>query len=146
MQRQTSIDAYRELVIEGVLSEKNKIVYKYLYEFGPKTQKQAEVYFGDVTYTIRPRFAQLVKMGLIKHADYDVCEKTGHRNMTWDVTDMVTPKVIEKIKDPTIKQWKAAVAIADKALTFLSIRKDLNQPNVRDFIFRAIDKMKAELE
>lgn len=89
--RQTSIDAYNNLIECGVLAEKNSLVYKHLFHNGATTQKKTERFFNDRTYTLRPRFAQLEKMGLIQCVGEVECEETGKKNMLWDVTDRVHP-------------------------------------------------------
>ena len=89
--RQTSMDAYINLIESGVLAEKNKIVYKHLFHGGATTQKNTERLFNDTTYTLRPRFSQLEKMGLIKAVGYEACIETGKKNMLWDVTDRIHP-------------------------------------------------------
>lgn len=91
MIRETSIEAYRNLVEGGTLAKMNKLVYEYLYHAGPTSQKKTERKFNDRTYTLRPRFAQLEEMGLIKHCGHLVCEETGKKNMIWDVTDRIHP-------------------------------------------------------
>ena len=94
MVRETSTEAYEHLVTNGTLAEKNRVVYDHLFHSGPTTQKKTERAFNDRTYTLRPRFAQLEKMGLVKTVGDEVCEETGRRNLLWDVT-----KVIEPIED-----------------------------------------------
>jgi DNA-binding Lrp family transcriptional regulator len=91
MIRETSIEAYEYLVDSGTLAEMNRIVYKHLWHHGPTTQKKTERYYNDRTYTLRPRFAQLEKMGLIKSIGSEPCEETGRKNLLWDVTDRVFP-------------------------------------------------------
>ena len=79
------------MVLSGKLAKKNRVVYKHLYHKGPETQKKTERFFNDRTYTLRPRFAQLERMGLITVAGEIKCEETGRKNLLWDVTDRVDP-------------------------------------------------------
>jgi hypothetical protein len=97
--RQTSIDAYRNLVEGGVLAEKNSVVYRHLFHNGATTQKKTERFFNDRTYTLRPRFAQLEKMGLIECVGEELCEETGKKNMLWDVTNRVHPLETQPASD-----------------------------------------------
>jgi hypothetical protein len=97
--RQTSIDAYRNLVEGGVLAEKNSVVYKHLFHNGATTQKKTERFFNDRTYTLRPRFAQLEKMGLIECVGEETCDETGKKNMLWDVTNRVHPLETQQTSD-----------------------------------------------
>jgi len=91
MARETSIEAYRYLVENGALAEMNKLVYHHLWLNGPTTQKKTERFYNDRTYTLRPRFAQLEKMGLIKPIGTEKCAETGRSNILWDVTERVYP-------------------------------------------------------
>ena len=100
--RETSRQAYRELIEGGQLAATNRAVYKHLFKYGPTTQKKTERFLGDRTYTIRPRFAQLERMGLITLAGQTVCQETGKKNLLWDVTDRVKP--IELPNRPLLKK------------------------------------------
>ncbi len=104
MIRETSLEAYEHLVTNGTLAEKNRVVYDHLYNTGPTTQKKTERYFNDRTYTLRPRFAQLEKMGLIKVTGDEVCEETNRRNLLWDVTSVIEPKKDDKLSFKEAKE------------------------------------------
>lgn len=91
MQRQTSIDAYKNLVYSGVLAKLNATVYAYIWNYGPITQKQVERALGDKTYSIRPRFKPLEDMGLICIVGKEPCEETRKSNLLYDVTDRIKP-------------------------------------------------------
>lgn len=126
--RKTSIDAYRNLVENGKLAEANRKVYKHLWYYGPTTQKKTERFLGDTTYTMRPRFAQLEKMGLIESCGTIICDETGVKNMLWDVTERIEPKVIEKEKKVKDKKQELINMLEKLDLTTsdMFIKKDLH--------------------
>ena len=107
--RKTSKDAYRNLIDSGVLAEKNSIVYKHLFVCGATTQKKTERFFNDRTYTLRPRFAQLEKMGLIEVVGEEDCLETGKKNTLWDVTSRVQPLELKKTSKTKKDRIKDAV-------------------------------------
>jgi hypothetical protein len=132
--RKTSIEAYRNLVERGVLSEKNSVVYKHLFTNGQTTQKKTERFFNDRTYTLRPRFAQLEKMGLIEPVGEEKCDETGKKNIVWDVTDRVYPLEVK----PSENTKKRRIESAVNALRDLYVNKakatDSDWVNVADLI------------
>ncbi len=116
MIRQTSIEAYHYLVESGTLAKANRAVYKHLYYNAPTTQKKTERALGDTTYTMRPRFAQLERMGLIKYCGTTICLETNRTNMLWDVTDKIYPKNIKKIESNTPNNLKKCIAFIKKKM------------------------------
>ena len=145
--RTTSAEAYRSLVENGGLAQANRTVYRHLYQNGPQTQKQTERALKDTTYTMRPRFRQLCDMGLIQEVGSIQCPETNNKNLLWDVTDNVIPFPVEKIKEPTKKQWAEAVRISEVALNWLHDTKaDANEPEIKAFIKRALNKIQEELK
>jgi hypothetical protein len=132
--RQTSIDAYRNLVEGGVLAEKNRVVYKHLFHSGATTQKKTERFFNDRTYTLRPRFAQLEKMGLIECVGEEVCEETGKRNMLWDVTNRVHPIEIQPALDSKKDRVKNALDALRQLYRIKHTATDDDWKNVADLI------------
>lgn len=132
--RQTSIDAYRNLVEGGVLAEKNSVVYRHLFHNGATTQKKTERFFNDRTYTLRPRFAQLEKMGLIECVGEEVCEETGKRNMLWDVTNRVHPIEIQPALDSKKDRVKNALDALRQLYRIKHTATDDDWKNVADLI------------
>ena len=112
--RETSAEAYYYLVESGKLAKANRAVYRYLYQNAPTTQKKTERALGDRTYTMRPRFAQLEKMGLIQYCGNTKCLETNRTNMLWDVTDRIHP--IELIKSNKPNNLKRCIAYIKKKM------------------------------
>ena len=111
MVRETSKEAYFYLVESGKLAKANRTVYGHLFHNGPTTQKKTERALGDTTYTMRPRFAQLERMGLIKIVGKEKCEETKRSNILWDVTPRVEP-----LKDTKKEVKYISVEDAEKLL------------------------------
>lgn len=131
MTRQTSAEAYKYLVESGVLAKSNSRVYEYLYFNGPTTQKKTERALNDKTYTMRPRFVQLERMGLIQIVGETVCEETGKKNLIWDVTSRVLPlKEKRKTQKEIIKEIISDIEKYGKKLP------SLYRPELREIYYK----------
>lgn len=86
--RETSIEVYRQVEAEGLLTGLRSEVYKTLFHYGPLTQGECwKRYFGHrQRHDIAPRFAELEKRGVIKIVDKRPCGVTGRVVYAWDVT------------------------------------------------------------
>lgn len=107
MIRETSLEAYKKFVEDGGLAEAKRLVYEYIYNNGPTTQKKTQIALNDVTNSTRPRFAELERMGLIKECGTIVSKDTNNRNILYDVTNLTEPLIVEK--QPTYRQKKEGV-------------------------------------
>jgi len=105
MIRETSIEAYKNLVLSGLLSERRREVYQTVYKFGPMTSGEAFSYInrnrpiGNLTQS-RARFTELREMGLLKEMGTRICSVSGMTTILWDVTSRVSPITIPKNKKP----------------------------------------------
>lgn len=100
MTRQTSIEAYEQIRASGVLGERTWQTYSELFKNGPMTQAEcwsslaaAGQMVGVPQRSITPRFAQLLRRGLVRYLLNDdgtvfkrKCSVSGIRCMVWDVT------------------------------------------------------------
>ena len=103
--RETSIESYLKINDEVLLSEKRLMVYEYLFINGPLTQREAVEGMAknrNDQAAIVPRFAELLRHGVIKIVGYRVNAATGKRAILWDVTSAI-PVKLEK-KAPLKKQ------------------------------------------
>ena len=125
--RKTSALAYKKLVEEGTLAKANATVYKHLFLHGPTTQKKTERALGDKTYTMRPRFAQLDRMGLIQCVGTIKCDETHVENMLWDVTDRIDPLkfVKKKTKNELNSEFLAMLNNLDSKIFDIFAKPDL---------------------
>ena len=99
MTRDTSIEAYRKIKEEGLLSKLRFSVYECLYQHGPMTQGEvwSRYFHHRQRHDIGPRFAELLKRGVIKNVAYRPCTLTGNVSMVWDVTSNLPSEPIKTI-------------------------------------------------
>lgn len=102
MIRQTSIDAYNEIVSNGLLGERQFSVYKMLFEFGPLTSYELTRKFKENNWLselggIHQRLSELERKNVVKLVGKKVNQETGKNNILWDVTDRL-PIKLEKSK------------------------------------------------
>lgn len=111
MTRQTSIDCYNEIKVNGLLSKRKMEVYDCLFKHGPMTMgevysklsESSEVNQASVT----PRFAELRNVGAIYEKNTRSCTITGKMGIEWDLTDNLP----QKIQKPTTKKHRINDAI-----------------------------------
>ena len=95
MIQQTSIDAHNEIKANGLLTGIKWMVYAWLFENGPATQKEVCAGLEMDVRTITPRFAEMLRDGAIQILpDYAnrPCRHTGHVVSLWDVTPNLPKK------------------------------------------------------
>jgi hypothetical protein len=96
MIRQTSIDVYRQIEAEGLLSRLRWEVYKVLFEKGPLSQTDSYLHLTKSTkkgpQSYAPRFAELKNLGVIEEVGEKICSTTGRNVLIWDVTDRLPIK------------------------------------------------------
>jgi hypothetical protein len=103
--RETSHEAYAYLIATGRLAKLKEQVYKYLYEHGPASEKDAERFYEDRNDSIVPVFSKLEAAGLIRVVGEHRDVITGRRVLVWDVTSRVIPlKVDTTAKKTTYDQ------------------------------------------
>jgi hypothetical protein len=94
MTRETSIRVFNQIKEEGILCKRKLQVYQALFDQGPLTQSEVINIFGTkLSNSIRPRFAELERMGAIQVTGERVCTVTGRMVLTWDVTKNMPVKV-----------------------------------------------------
>jgi len=127
MIRDTSIDAYRKIEAEGLLSKLKWDVYSCLFKHGPMTQGETwkKHFPKSQRHNICPRFAELERYGVIKSVGTKPCPVSGVEVMLWDVTSKLpkrdkrdfrfealkAKKRYQKAKDSyrqALEKWKSA--------------------------------------
>ena len=99
MTRSTSIETYRQIESEGLLSRLRFDVYKVLFNGGPMTQGEVVDRFGGVPRpSITPRFAELERFGVIESIGERPCRVTGRKSMVWQTNDRLPVKPQEQLK------------------------------------------------
>lgn len=95
MTRKTSVDVYRRIEAEGLLTGLRWKVYSALFISGPMTISEVEQYLGFSigSRSLSPRFAEMVKMDAIYDAGIRDCRVKGNTVHQWDVTDRMPIKL-----------------------------------------------------
>jgi hypothetical protein len=123
--KDTSNEAYEDLVSNGFLQTQKGIVYKLLKELGPSTQREIEAHYERTTGSylmLRCRFSALEEDGLIKPTAKRPCRVTGKIAYVWEA-DPTTPSLERKIsKAEEIKQLKHLLEQIAKAQTIEEVR------------------------
>ena len=95
MTRQTSIEVYNQIQIEGLLSAVDLAVYSTLFHHGPLTQGETWKEHNSHQYmrhTVGPAFARLKRRDAITEVEKRTCRLTGRTVYSWDVTCHVPTK------------------------------------------------------
>lgn len=108
MTRQTSIEAYRQIKEDGLLSERRFEAYELLFHHGPCTAKEMMQFAkneGTITnhihlYSLEKRLSELRKMGCVAEAGERSCNVSGMTAILWEVTGKL-PKDFDKTKQLT---------------------------------------------
>lgn len=97
MIRQTSVEAYRRIEAEGLLSEARWKVYNALYEFGPCTGGELFLKMNGqhIKGSVCARLTELRDMGVAAEIGVKTCRMTGETAIAWDVTSAI-PKPLPR--------------------------------------------------
>lgn len=108
--RQTSRAAYDAIERSGLLSQRRLEVYQALFHHGPLTGKELYRMMKrvknnpDLHDTFQQRLSELVQMGLARELGTKICSVTGHNVILWDVTDQISPRLLQKADAETKTQ------------------------------------------
>ena len=106
--RQTSIDCYRQIKSEGLLSKRRLQVYEILLENGCLTGTELSILFKQKHFSsnhsegIRNRISELFDRGVVYEKGIVECKSTGRKVIQWDLTDKLPLKI--KNSNKTKKQ------------------------------------------
>jgi hypothetical protein len=96
--RRTSLEAYQEIVENGLLSKRRLQVYQILFKYGPLTGGQilqiakSKIPIGN-SGTITTRLSELRRQGAIKEVGEINCPISGYKSILWDVTNDIPVKL-----------------------------------------------------
>lgn len=90
--RKTSLDAYYEIKKSGLLSERRFQVYEIIVKRGPITQSELTSMFPGRDNSMRPRFAELEVLGVIRSIGTRTCRITGRNVHEWAATSGLPEK------------------------------------------------------
>ena len=102
MARNTSVEAYRAIKINGLLSERRLLVYEILYKYGPMTcsevvQKALPYVNTPNTGWVPARLGELRKHEVISEVREGPCPTTGRNAIFWDVNSNLPKPLPKKI-------------------------------------------------
>lgn len=101
MIRDTSIEVFRQIESEGLLSRLRFEVYSFLYKNGPMTCRELMLAmmrgksFVIAGGSLSTRFSELERIGVIKNIGVRTCRESGRIAIEWDVTSKL-PLKLEK--------------------------------------------------
>ena len=124
MTRQTSIEAYHEVMESGLVGQRQRQVYEILFRYGPLTANQTWNALRDkigkdfrFDSNTRARFTELRNLGLLYEVGTTQDPITRKRVILWDVTDGRPRKPEPKItKDQIIADLRATIASLQRRL------------------------------
>tara|TARA_B110000967_G_scaffold1009_1_gene1054 strand:+ start:363 stop:794 length:432 start_codon:yes stop_codon:yes gene_type:complete len=125
--RQTSIDCYRQIKSEGLLSKRRLQVYEILLHNGCLTGTEISILFKEKHFSsnhsegIRNRISELFDRGVVYEKEIVECKSTGRKVIQWDLTD----KLPIKIKNSN-KTKKQKINDALNSLRVLYKNKDIS--------------------
>ena len=138
MTRQTSMDAYRKIKSEGLLSKRRLEVYETLFHFGPMTANETfeKLYKKDIgpknaASNSAARFSELRDMGVIQEIGERKCSVTGMNVISWDVTSWLPTK----IKKPS-KKYEIAEAVEKERKDCAQVAFDHNSNKIGNRILQ----------
>jgi len=107
--RQTSIDCYRQIEAEGLLSKRRWEIYNILYHHGPMSSNETFDYsklkgVDGYRHNANARMTELRDLGVVMEIGTKVCSKTGRTVIEWDVTDLLPKKLIKPTKKERVEK------------------------------------------
>jgi len=110
--RETSINAYRQIKADGLLSKARLDVYEILYDHGPMTagevfqiMRKERIGHSVVKGSVCARLTELNQMGCVNERPTRECKLTGKTAIVWALTNGLPQKVVRpKSKDQIIEE------------------------------------------
>ncbi len=105
--RETSIETYKKIRDDGLLSKLRFEVYKYIYENGPCTAKQITLALrksitgADSSY--HARLSELRDRGVIEEVGYAELPQSKHKVILWNTTNKL-PAKIKPVKKTVMRE------------------------------------------
>ena len=102
MIRNTSIETYKQIQNEGLLSKRRFQVYNVLYNNGPLTGAQVAVRVKKLygswgqSETIRNRITELRDAGVVTELNEVICPVSGRKVILWATNNNLPSKAIKK--------------------------------------------------
>ncbi len=114
--RRTSIETFRRIEAEGLLSQLRFEVYKVVVERGPMTEGECWAWHFEgkrQRCSITPRFSELEERGVIAVVGERKCGFTGNLAQVWESTDNL-PIIPNKKPTPAEKERARCLKICEE--------------------------------
>jgi hypothetical protein len=115
--KQTSIDAYKEIMENGLLSKRREEVYDVIFKHGPITIYEClDTHLRHLeANSVSPRFGELEKLGVIAITGQKLNPHSGHLANLYEATNYLPIKLDKKISNfQMVKRYKRAAALLAK--------------------------------
>jgi len=86
MTRETSIEVFRQIKDEGLLSDLRQQVYEVVFNFGPLTNSEAAKFMRCQKNLTSGRMTELRDLGVIRETGKRLCKITGRKVLGWEIT------------------------------------------------------------
>jgi len=130
--RRISIEAYRNIKENGLLSRRRFEVYSWLFENGPATATQIAngLRKQDTNSSnVRARLNEMRSMGCTFEVEEVKCEHTGQTVILWDCTEQQAPLKIHK-KQTIIDKLKSRIIELEEEVRYL--KNEANWPKTEE--------------
>lgn len=121
--RATSVEAYHQIIEEGLLTATKARVYEHLYVSGPLTARELTLRMaraGENATSYHKRLSELRDVGVVAEVGIRTCAVTKRRAITWDVTASLPGKPVARPEpDPppvSAASFAAALALCHELL------------------------------
>lgn len=125
--RRTSVETYRKIEADGLLSHRRLQVYQYVFEHGPCSARQCHVALarhGSNSSSFISRFSELREIGVLAEVGETVDPETEQRVILWDVTENL-PASFKRIPKPSRKDLERRVAELEAELAAFHARPQM---------------------
>ncbi len=134
MIKNTTLETFKQIQEEGLLSEKRLRVYEIIYEYGALTGAQiSEIYqtkypSAQHSETIRNRITELIQMNVVKEAGMIVCDKTKRTVNTYLCTNELPAKIQKKTnKKQVVLYALQKVEVIAKKVDDIEVKEELRK-------------------
>jgi hypothetical protein len=112
--RQTSIDAYHQVVESGYLGVMQMKAYDGLHQLGTATSHELDAFLskpGETRPGYHKRLSELKRMGLVSDTTRRICRITKREAIEWRLTDRVPTGKLKNVRMPSADALLAAASV-----------------------------------
>jgi hypothetical protein len=122
MARETSKQAFQEILESGALGESQKKVFQAIFEAGDATGRELNDRLQS--QSAHKRLSELQDMGLIREFKTRPCRVTGHDSIAWEITgSMPKPRTpAHTVDTPTRKEFEEGLDMIRRLIAYYKAR------------------------